>query len=265
MSVSFLVNPYQYTAGWTPAEISTFAWYDASDSGSLSTSGSDVLSVTDKSGNGRTLSASATRPQTGVNTLNGLNVIDVVYPAFFNNYTTDWLMLTDGTTYVVGFVFYMNDLESGELQPLLHTRHSGSTQSGFQLIHLDAAPYDNIIYAQTKVSTNYSSSYGDVADDAWPGQEWACLSFKGDPDNGTAADRGRMYRNGVLIGTNSETTAAVSAQQHGLVIGSDTSSYDGVASTTSMRLAELVVLSGASATDENRVLLEGYLMSKWGL
>ena len=64
-------------SGFTPAEITTLAWWDASDTGTISGSPS-VTSITDKSGNGHTLAqgSGSKQPQTGLRTLNGLNVLD---------------------------------------------------------------------------------------------------------------------------------------------------------------------------------------------
>jgi hypothetical protein len=52
------------------------AWWDASDTDTITASGSDVTAWDDKSGNGITLSAEdADKPQTGVVTQNGLNTL----------------------------------------------------------------------------------------------------------------------------------------------------------------------------------------------
>ncbi len=40
------------TALWTPTRISTVGWWDASDSSTITTSGSEVTQWSDKSGNG---------------------------------------------------------------------------------------------------------------------------------------------------------------------------------------------------------------------
>ena len=62
---------------WTPSNTSsTVGWWDASDASTISTSGSEVQSVTDKSGNGYTLQRGTTGPTIGTRTLNGLNVFE---------------------------------------------------------------------------------------------------------------------------------------------------------------------------------------------
>ena len=62
---------------WTPSNTSsTVGWWDASDSSTITTSGSEVTAVTDKSGNGYTLQRGTTGPNYGTRTLNGLNVFE---------------------------------------------------------------------------------------------------------------------------------------------------------------------------------------------
>lgn len=62
-------------APWDPSSVSPFAWYDFSDSGSVTLSGSNITAVTDQSGNGNTISQGTGGNQpTYTNTVNGLNV-----------------------------------------------------------------------------------------------------------------------------------------------------------------------------------------------
>ena len=65
---------------WTPSQISTLAWYDASDTSptNIVESSGDVSQWSDKSGNGYHLqqSTGSLQPRTGDTTQNGLNVLD---------------------------------------------------------------------------------------------------------------------------------------------------------------------------------------------
>ena len=64
---------------WTPTQIPTVFWYDPSDAATITTSGLTVTQVTDKSGNGYTLSVTTPGkigPTIGTRTLNGLNVFE---------------------------------------------------------------------------------------------------------------------------------------------------------------------------------------------
>lgn len=67
--------------GWTPASLpGLVAWYDASNAGSITSSSGNVSQWNDLSGSGFHLvqGTGANQPDTGVNTLNGLNVIKFI-------------------------------------------------------------------------------------------------------------------------------------------------------------------------------------------
>lgn len=67
------------TVGFAPTDISgLFVWIDASDTSTITHSSGSVSQINDKSGNGRhfTQSTGSLQPVTGVETLNGLNVLD---------------------------------------------------------------------------------------------------------------------------------------------------------------------------------------------
>lgn len=63
---------------WSPSEIPTIFWYDASDAATITASGTQVTQVLDKSGNNRTLTRDGANPGplTGTKTLNGRNVFE---------------------------------------------------------------------------------------------------------------------------------------------------------------------------------------------
>ncbi len=65
---------------WTPAQIKTQGWYDASDLSTITDSGGSVSQWDDKSGNGLHLSqgTGSAQPETGSEKINGLNALDFV-------------------------------------------------------------------------------------------------------------------------------------------------------------------------------------------
>lgn len=98
MSVIY-INPYSFSAPWTPAEITTALWLDAADETTLfttnagstqSTNGTEVGRWNDKSGNARnaTQATSANRPSCLTNALNGRQGVQ-----FSSN--ARWLEVTD--------------------------------------------------------------------------------------------------------------------------------------------------------------------------
>jgi len=62
---------------WSPSELSTAAWYDASDLSTITEAAGAVSQLDDKSGNNQHLTqpAGAFQPATGTYTLNGLNML----------------------------------------------------------------------------------------------------------------------------------------------------------------------------------------------
>jgi hypothetical protein len=75
------------TALWTPTRISTVGWWDASDSSTVTTSGTVVTQWRDKSGNSLHLApvSGSTGPATNTITQNSLNVLDFDGDCLENN------------------------------------------------------------------------------------------------------------------------------------------------------------------------------------
>ena len=75
-----LLNPYRYASQqlWTPAQITTLGWYDASDEDTITESSGFVSQIDDLSGNDEHLvqTTGSLQPETGVRTQNSLNVLD---------------------------------------------------------------------------------------------------------------------------------------------------------------------------------------------
>ena len=71
------INPYSFSAPWTPAQITTAMWLDASDASTVTTVSGAVSQWNDKSGNARnaTQTTAANRPAYTTAGLNSLNVI----------------------------------------------------------------------------------------------------------------------------------------------------------------------------------------------
>ena len=62
---------------WTPADVTTTAWYDASDASTVTLSGTDVTAWADKSGNGYTATQTGSfNPTYATALVNGLNSIE---------------------------------------------------------------------------------------------------------------------------------------------------------------------------------------------
>jgi hypothetical protein len=109
-------------------------WWDASDSSTVTTSGSEVTSVTDKSGNGYTLEplvTNSTGPSYGTRTLNGLNVFEFTetnYNVLENN-SFSW----DQANNALGFaIVYRLDDDGLDDQDFLVSGTESSTRIGIR-------------------------------------------------------------------------------------------------------------------------------------
>ena len=78
--MSMVIDPYRFAAassGFSPVDLNLAAWYDASDTASITESGGAVSQWNDLSGNGRhaVQSTAGAKPGTGAASQNGLNVL----------------------------------------------------------------------------------------------------------------------------------------------------------------------------------------------
>lgn len=89
---SFLIDPYRFGRLWTPADITTALWLDASDASTVTTASGAVSQWNDKSGNARhaTQGTAGNRPAYTSAGQNGLNIVT------FDG-SDDWLALPNTT------------------------------------------------------------------------------------------------------------------------------------------------------------------------
>lgn len=73
-----LTAPSHAVTSWTPGELSTYAWWDAADTSTITDTGGVISQWDDKSGNGNHATAihSTNRPLTGARTIGGLNAVE---------------------------------------------------------------------------------------------------------------------------------------------------------------------------------------------
>jgi hypothetical protein len=120
---------------WTPANSTAIeGWWDASDATTVTTSGSAVTAVTDKSGNGYTLeplSSNTTGPSYGTRTLNGLDVFEFTGASFnvLENNSFAW----DQANNALGFAaIYRLDDDGLTEQDFLLSGTESSTRIGIR-------------------------------------------------------------------------------------------------------------------------------------
>jgi len=246
---------------FSPASIANLkAWYDASDTATITVSGTAVTQWNDKSANGYNLTqgTAGKRPLSGTRTQNGLNAVDfdgsddVVVAAS----AADWAFLnnTGGSTYF--FTIFADTSATdrflfatdGGLSANIGS-NSSVTSSDFvqSVVSRGASGALAVLQVTTQTATDNTASY------------WSFLS---DPNNATAANRIKIWKNGANpINTNALTNAPTTSNPtYALNLGGLSNfslSFNGL-------ICEAIFYSGLlSATDQGKV--ETYLASKWGI
>jgi hypothetical protein len=222
---------------WTPAQLTTALWFDASDATTITTVSGAVSQWNDKSGNGRhaTQGTPSNRPAYVASSINGLNAIDFDGSSDFMDFggslqpgSSDSTVLavvsSDPAAAYDGRIISLHAAADGGTRFALYTEAS----YGYRSIH--SATY-------TPVTTSYVTG----------------LQMVGGYKTGTTLGVGL---NGGTYTTNSSggSVPTINAWRIGAYSGTD-SRFDG-------RIAEIVVM--LSYSSENRQRIEGYLAHKWG-
>lgn len=251
-AISGNLTPTAPVAGYT-------AWYDASDTATITLSGSDVTQWNDKSANGYNLTQpnSGFRPQSGTRTINSLNVIDY-------NANTDTLVASTAANWT----FFSNS--------------AGSTV--FLVISLDVL--DNYIMLRTMGGSNATVGASfNISSGTYKGQQviangstFFCLNAstssisattptiwvsKSDPNNATAADKNSIYKNSGTAEKNNTTTgsASASAPAQPLRVGD----YEEAGTLAPNGVYGEVIFYNTQLSDGDIALNVSYLSNKWGI
>lgn len=282
---SFLSNVYQLncnsiaisavnqtsggTVSWTPDLTETDFWVDASDTSTITATGGRVDSMTDKSGNGVTLSgvdeSPISKPITGSTTQNGLNVLDFdggqyLQSSNARSYWNHWHNGTEGYAFVV---YKTEGANPDNVQTIFGTGGASSTQAGFRILYDDrsSVPREDKIfhYASSGSSSNIQALSSDdfVTPDAFN-----LISIRSDPTAGTIAGKSQLrWAGNTAEATNVDGDSAGSTDTEGdMRLGID--NLDANPLTGS--IAEIVMMKNDLSTTD-REFMEGYLAHKWGL
>jgi len=247
MSVIY-INPYSFSAPWTPASITTALWLDASDSSTITRDSpgtdDDVSQWNDKSTNSRnaTQSTDASKPLFVSNARNGLPVIR------FNG-STEFFAMSTGLDWMAG------------------TSHSA-------FFALKTSVYNNLYGAVTGNSTSQSLHVGFKADgpryrtNLWNNDYELIINFtdflSADFNivnfEWNAGVNKRVYTNAKLQGTSTVPTPATisSMLDGGCIVNVVGQGYWGG------DIGEIVMLNNIPS-QATRELIEGYLAHKWAL
>jgi len=251
--------------GFVPTDIAGLkAWYDASDTSTISLSGSAVTQWNDKSGNNFhvTQSTSAQRPSSGINTINSKNVLtfggDDVLAA---GSSADWVFLHNSTGSTV-FAVAIDD-NTVDFEYSIFADSVGSSEVGCGLrIALDGA---NPRTLSPFVSTGGGSGtlVSLISGGTFSSGTAFYVSGIWDNNNATLANRSLWRKNGgTQFGTNAQNDSPVSSNPaRALCIGNNTNT--GSYAWTG-KIAEIIMYTGVLSSG-NVASVNSYLASKWGI
>jgi len=238
------------------------AWYDASDTGTITVSGSAVTQWNDKSANGYNLtqSTAANRPASGTRTLNGKNVIDFDGSDMLENATqSNWTFLSNSGGSSVFFVA-ISDTNTTFASIINTIDELSSSRRG-----LNIGRTGDTFKIPISVRNNNSGNGAILSNDQGDMTAGTAIYYTAllTPNNATTADRAISRVNGGAEIKNNTLTQApsASAPEIGLRIGD----YQ-LAGALGLNgaIGEILLYEGVvSATD--RAKNESYLKNKWGL
>ena len=220
---------------WSPADITTALWFDASDASTIHTDDAAefVSQWDDKSGNNNhaTQDTESDQPQTGSSTIGGLNVTtfdgsnDYLTVQPFSSAQPHTVFFVAETTGSSGRQYVFDGANDNGDRNLVALRSSGTVQFWAEK------------WADSGVSTPTAPLIGAAAFNT------SSSEIAIDGTNTTAHDVGSFtMTDGMNLGTN-------------YLEGGDWLEGD---------IAEFIIVSGAPDTD-TRLTVEGYLAHKWGL
>lgn len=253
----------------TPPVANPFAWWDASYTSSISTSGSAVTQWSDLSGNAHhlTQSTSTARPASGTRTVNSLNALDFDGSSDFlksNESASTWNLLHNATG-ATAFMVLQVDTVPGS-NGLLCTSND-TTQVGIWN-YLRPSSNNDIATAILSGSSNnfVSLEFGTPGATYTTGTTLSLVTAL-DPSNGTASNRIRFYKNNnTETGTYSQSQVSYTSNNaaNPLCVGSFPGASGAGSDFFNGLICEILIYSGVMNTT-NIGTVQTYLTTKWGI
>jgi len=241
--------------GWSPADLTNLAaWYDASDTATITSSLGLVSQWNDKSANGKNLAMalSANQPSTGLSTQNGRNLVQLADSKYMESVGTAayWAPFSSEKTVIA--IACIPETNNGNL---ISTNSKASDTSGFSITLLDTN-VNRMLVASSSAYVVINGGNNRITNRS----NFAVFTYVTDPANATAANRSEVYENDSAAYKNNAVTASPDTTvSTTLLLGMSDSS--GV----STKIGEIVMITGADATEANRLLVKSYLQAKWGV
>jgi len=242
-------------------------WLDAADATTITESGGAVSQWNNKGSLGNfTQGTAALQPTTGVSTLNSLNVIDFAgdYLVSADSAAT-YKFLHDGNDYIIAAVWKPGTTaDPNAIYGLLGTSANASGNVGVILTFDDrvlSSSNNEILHFVNRGVGGTWAVRNETGNGFMSANVFNVTTVFADPDNATINDRSKVYLNAGSATTNIVNSGTVSTSDPSftLHVGSD------AASPLTGSIAELVIVSGADATDANRQIIRDYLNTKWAV
>lgn len=252
---------------FSPLDFSPILWLDASDTSTIIES-SGVVSQWNNKGslNNFSVTIGGANPTTGVSTLNGNNVID-----FASDYLTSddsaaaYADLHNGTTCLVISVvrFGVSSNPNTVYSVVGNNRGTFSGRTGYML-HFDDRSTASRSNALTSNASNGSAwvTNNTIQNCVIP-QQWHIVADIVDGDASPVLNRSKIFvDDGAVLQANTQTGVVTSSNpSFPLQVGAAGDNQF----TLTGSIAELIILTGENATENNRQTLRDYLNSKWGV
>lgn len=247
---------------WQPNVLRPSFWIDASDSGTLVVSGTNVTQWNDKSGNGRNfvLASGASNPQYTVSGQNGLSVVTFGAASPTNTImvnSTDISSQITNLTHGVYWVFRQlstPNSDGGGYNPSIGVNGSGGADRG--ALHYLRTTGRAASYPYFGAPTN--QSYDNVTPSpAYGTTNYQIMAFQA---NATTSPTGwSVFRNGTVERTTTPAPGTPTSANQGYLLGGQINPLR----RTHCAIGEVIMVQNVNLAV--RQIIEGYLAWKWGL
>lgn len=227
-----LVDSYRYSSVVSPIPTTNLVgWYDATDTATLTTSGSNVTGWADKSGAGNNITGvSGNYPQTGTRSVNGLNALDFNGTSQHLPFPSALYSLSSGDN----TVYIVNTFDTNIQMASIHGQDSGSNR------------YRQIIQGPL-------NAYHGTALTAFPGYSYnSNFNLYEQLFSGTS----------ITLGINGSTATTASAGSNFTMVNFYIGAQNGSSNWLDGAVAEIIFYNRALNTSERNQVI-GYLCTKY--
>ena len=250
-----------------PAVVETAQlWLDAEDASTITHSGGAVSQWNNKGTLGNfTQATGALQPTTNATTLNGRNIIDFNQDSLVAVTQNEWKFLHDGTKYFVCAVAKTTDTDNPGIFVALYGSYNGASgEIGAHMGYNDVSPANDEFQVVIGAGVSGSLVVANRPSNSLTSNTFAVVGTLADPSNATVNDRAKLFVDDAAITPNvvlANVGPSSSNPTRALRIGALGNDLSGIRGS----IAEMVIVSGANATDGNRIIVRDYLNEKWGI